>query len=182
MYLPVRKRNISKLPLASLRSQSANQILIDLHDCTYIEFRWFEIEIEKSHKTTKYHQIRNRSNNMGMEKFDMYAQLYESQRRYQRSCDQLVLLNAKLGELQKRYCKAKAVNHRNFRYHLRMRILVVEGILNAYLNYACLKKNEILDLRFKLFNEDPSDGEGLYDGSATNDDEDTDVPDDESGM
>ena len=117
---------------------------------------------------------------MGMEKFDMYAQLYESQRRYQRSCDQLVLLNAKLGELQNRYSKAKAENQRNFRYHLRMRILTLEGIMNAYCNYACLKKNEVLDLRFKLFDEDPSDGERLFDTFDPNDDEDTDVPDDES--
>ena len=115
-----------------------------------------------------------------MEKFDMYAQLYESQRRYQRACDQLFLLNDKLGALNNRYCKAKTENQKNFRYHLRMRILIVEGILNAYCNYACLKKNEILDLRFKLFGEDPTDGEALFNSFSPDDDEETDTTDDEN--
>ena len=115
-----------------------------------------------------------------MEKFDMYAQLYESRRRYQRACDQLVLLNDKVGALNNRYSIAKAENHRSFRYHLRMRILVVESMLDAYSNYACLKKNEILDLRFKLFGEDPSDGERLFDSLSSDDDEETDTADDEN--
>ena len=33
----------------------------------------------------------------------------------------------------------------------------------AYCNYICLKKNEILDLRFKLYGEDPEDEEEIYD-------------------
>ena len=117
-----------------------------------------------------------------MEKFDMYAQLYESKRRYQRACDQLVLLNDKLDALNNRYRKAKTENHRSFRYHLRMRIIVVEGMLDAYTNYACLKKNEVLDLSFKLFGEDPSDGERLFDGFSPDDDDDeeTDTAGDEN--
>ena len=121
---------------------------------------------------------------MGMEKFDMYAQLYESKLRYKRACDQLLLLNEKLDALNNRYRTAKTENHRSFRYHLRMRIIVVEGMLDAYTNYACLKKNEILDLNFKLFGEDPSDGERLFDGVSADDtteadDEENDTADDE---
>lgn len=117
---------------------------------------------------------------MGMEKFDMYAQLYESQRRFQRACDQLVLLNDCLEKLNKRYIKARADDQKMFRYRLRMRILTVEGILNAYCNYACLKKNEVLDLRFKLYGEDPSDGETIFNSFSPDDDEaeETDTADD----
>ena len=113
---------------------------------------------------------------MGMEKFYMYAQLYESQRRYQRACDQLLLLNQRLTLLNRRYGSARYNDQKIFRYSLRMRILTVEGLLNAYCNYACLKKNEVLDLRFKLYGEDPSDGERLYSGFSP--DEVTDGEDD----
>ena len=95
---------------------------------------------------------------------------------YQRACDQLVQLNDKLGALNNRYSKAKTEIHRSLRYNLRMRILVVD----AYSNYACLKKNEILDLRFKLIGEDPSDGERLFDSLSPDDDEETDTADDEN--
>ena len=105
-----------------------------------------------------------------MEKFEMYAQLYESQRRFQRACDQLVLLNNRLTELNRRYNNARIDDLKIFRYRLRMRVLVVEGMLSAYCNYACLKKNEVLDLRFKLYGEDPSDGETVFSSFSQNDD------------
>ena len=109
---------------------------------------------------------------MGMEKFEMYAQLYESQLRFQRACDQLQLLNQRLATLNLRYGKARDDDLKTFRYSLRMRILVVEGLLTAYCNYACLKKNEVLDLRFKLYGEDPSDGERLFNGFSPDEDVD----------
>ena len=63
---------------------------------------------------------------------------------------------------------------KHFRYNLRMRIMVVEGILASYCNYACLKKNEVLDLRFKLYGENPDEGETVYGGLE----EDSDITDD----
>lgn len=113
-----------------------------------------------------------------MEKFEMYAQLYESQRRFQRACDQMLLLNNRLTALNRRYNNAKIDDQKIFRYRLRMRVLVVEGMLSAYCNYACLKKNEVLDLRFKLYGEDPSDGETIFDTFSPDDDGD-DVSDDD---
>lgn len=101
---------------------------------------------------------------MGMEKFEMYAQLNEAQCRFQRACDQLTHLNAKMEGLKSRYRKARTADDKCFRYTLRMRILTVEGLIKCYCQYACLKKNEVLDLRFKLFGEDPDEGETIYGG------------------
>ena len=106
-----------------------------------------------------------------MEKFDMYAQLYESQRRFRTACDQLVLLNDKLTTLNKRCDDATSKEHGTFQSALRMRIMILEGMLVAYYNYACLKQNEVLDLRFKLFGEDPTDGETIYGDMFVNDDD-----------
>ena len=99
---------------------------------------------------------------MGMEKFHMYAQLYESQRRFQRACDQIAHLNGKLEDLHFRYKKAREARDKCFRYSLRMRIMAVEGMVKMYAQYACLKKNEVLDLRFKLYDECPDAGETMY--------------------
>jgi hypothetical protein len=108
---------------------------------------------------------------MGMEKFDMYAQLYECEKRFRRACDQITHLNGKLYDLQTRYARARNNNDKCFRYNLRMRLLVVEGLVKHYCHYACLKKNEVLDLRFKLYGEDPDDGETVFGGIETDNEE-----------
>jgi len=109
---------------------------------------------------------------MGMEMFNMYAQLYESERRFQKACDQIAFLNGWLYDLQMTYEKAVRDNDKCFRYKLRMRILVAEGLLQTYCQYACLKKNEVHDLRFKLYGENPDEGETLYAGIDEFDDAD----------
>ena len=43
--------------------------------------------------------------------------LSDAERRFRRACDQIVLLNQKLGEVQKRYKKARSTNNRSFRYN-----------------------------------------------------------------
>lgn len=94
----------------------------------------------------------------------MYAQLYEAERRFERACDQITHLNGKMEDIQRRYERARDVNDKCFRYSLRMRLLTVEGLIKCYCQYACLKKNEVLDLRFKLYGENPDDGETIYGG------------------
>ena len=50
--------------------------------------------------------------------------LSDAERRFRRACDQIVLLNQKLGEVQKRYKKARSTNNRSFRYNLRLKLAV----------------------------------------------------------
>ncbi|KAK3097622.1 hypothetical protein FSP39_011478 [Pinctada imbricata] len=85
-----------------------------------------------------------------MEHFELAAQLYESSRRLERAHCQIFLLNARLMELQKRYEKAVQVNRRSFRYGLRIKIVLLEGIINTYFEYASLKNRELKHLQRKL--------------------------------
>lgn len=100
---------------------------------------------------------------------DKQFYLMECERRFKKACEQIVHLNEKMGDLQFRYNKAWVENHRSFRYSIRMRIAVVEGLINMYYDYAHDKAYTIADLRRELFGEnvqiiasDVSDSE--YDG------------------
>ena len=55
-----------------------------------------------------------------------------AERRFKKACDQIVLLNQRLGEVQKRYKMAKRTNNRSFRYNLRLKLAVIEGARNMY--------------------------------------------------
>jgi hypothetical protein len=94
--------------------------------------------------------------------------------RFQRACDQILQLNAKLDEINKRYKSARDNNNKLFRYSLRNRMLVIEGMLTAYGGYAKMKKSEILKLRSKLNAEINSVNEDV-----TSEDEDFSSEDEE---
>ena len=83
-----------------------------------------------------------------MEKVQLYAELNETETRFKRACEQVVLLNDKLEGLQRRYDKAVQENHRSFRYNLRLKMASVEGVRNAYYEYACEKAEKIAELRY----------------------------------
>jgi hypothetical protein len=84
---------------------------------------------------------------------DKRFHLVDSERRFRRACEQIILLNARLGELQIRYNKAKDVNHKSFRYSLRLRLSVLEGLRNTYFEYAHAKAEKVGELRKELFGE-----------------------------
>lgn len=96
---------------------------------------------------------------MVMKKFETYAQLYDCQRRFSRACDQILLLNTRLHGLRKRYLSARSSDYKTFRFPLRMRILVVEGMVKRYYHYADMKRSEILDLHIQLKKVDVEDAE-----------------------
>ena len=81
------------------------------------------------------------------------ATLVESERRFKRACEQIVQLNYSLDALQQRYNKAKKDNHKSFRYSLRLRIAVVDGMRNMYYDYAHKKAETVAELRQELFGE-----------------------------
>jgi hypothetical protein len=70
--------------------------------------------------------------------------------RFQRACEQILHLNGKLDEISKRYMFARDNNNKIFRYSLRSRMLVIEGMLTAYCSYAKIKKMEIMKPRHNL--------------------------------
>lgn len=84
---------------------------------------------------------------------DKRFSLSDSERRFRKACDQIVLLNQKLGAVQKRYKSAKNDNNRSFRYNYRLKLAVIEGVRNMYYDYAYAKADEVAKLRRELFNE-----------------------------
>ena len=85
---------------------------------------------------------------------DKRFSLMDSERRFKRACEQIVQLNYKMSDLQSRYSRAKAENHRSFRYSLRLRLAVVEGLRNMYYDYAHNKAQTVADLRREMYGED----------------------------
>ena len=85
-----------------------------------------------------------------MEHLQLLVELSQTETRFKRACDQVVLIDGKLQGLQRRYDKARNENHRTFRYHLRLKMSTVEGVRNAYYVYACRQAEKIAQARRHL--------------------------------
>lgn len=111
---------------------------------------------------------------------DVQTKLNEAERAFRKACEQIVQLNRRLDEMAKRYDKASKENHRSFRYSLRLRMAVTEGVRNMYYEYASNKADEITTLRCQVLHDSEmgsSDDENS--DYAMDDDEDED---DEHGI
>ena len=109
----------------------------------------------------------------------MQAQLNTAETRLCRAYEQIESLDRKLVELSIRYQQSISAGSRMFRYKLRLRIVTLEGIMNAYCEYALWKKTEIKNLRFQLYREvlDDVTGDGntdFYSDVDENDEYDND--------
>lgn len=83
------------------------------------------------------------------------TELQQTEIRFRKACNQINLLNRKMESIHKRYNCAKKNNHRVFRYKLRLRLAVVEGLRNMYYEYANKKvsliaKTALVQYLFKL--------------------------------
>jgi hypothetical protein len=88
-----------------------------------------------------------------MKSLDKRFSLTEAEGRFKKACDQIVLMNHRLGEVQKRYKMAKRSNNRAFRYNLRLKLAAIEGVRNMYYDYAYNKADRVAELRRELFDE-----------------------------
>lgn len=59
-----------------------------------------------------------------------------------KACQQIHHLNYRLSNLERRYNKAKKEENRPFRYSLRLRIAVVDGLRDVYHEFAFRKAKE----------------------------------------
>ena len=64
--------------------------------------------------------------------------------RFQLVCSQLRILNRHIGEIQHRYKVADQKHQKSFRYSIRIRLCVLEGVRNMHYEYA-LKLADTLD-------------------------------------
>jgi len=108
--------------------------------------------------TEKRHiQIAIMKSRIGQQKqssLDRRFHLLDTERRFRRACEQIVQLNYKFDDLQCRYLKAKKENMRTFRYSLRLRLAVVEGMRNTYYDYAHRKAETVAELRKEMYGEE----------------------------
>lgn len=99
------------------------------------------------------------------------TKLVEAERSFRKACDHIVSLNRRLDEMSKRYDRASKENMRSFRYSLRLRMAVTEGVRNMYYEYAAAKADEITELRCQARNGEAEDS---YDMTSDDDASDAD--------
>lgn len=95
----------------------------------------------------------------------LHVSLSETEFRFRRACEQVILLNNKLQDLQVRYDRARRDELRSFRYNIRLRMSGVEGVRNAYYEYARQKADKVLYLRHKIRSTIANDCEDGSSGS-----------------
>lgn len=95
-----------------------------------------------------------RASTKSIKPLDKRFALIGAEQRFKRACEQIVLLNGKIRDMQRRYNKAKRDNLRSFRYNMRLQLAVVEGLRNTYYDYAHNKADQVAQLRQELFGEE----------------------------
>ena len=85
---------------------------------------------------------------------DLHAELYEVEQKLYRAYDQVILLKKKRRDVERRMALAQHRQQISYGNTLRFRGQVIQGILNTYLEYACVKREEMVRLRLKMFGEE----------------------------
>lgn len=73
----------------------------------------------------------------------MQEKLNDAQAKFERACQQIVLLDQKIKDLEVRYKRAVKHKKNSFRYNLRLRLSVVTGVKMMYHHYASTKADEL---------------------------------------
>ena len=93
------------------------------------------------------------------------------ERKFHRACNQIVLLNRHIDNLQLRYDRAHRDNRRTFR----IKLSALEGVRNMYVEFASMKADELMDLQCQLLEQttlssEDSESEEEFDDNAADDD------------
>ena len=111
---------------------------------------------------------------------EIQEQILEADQKFQRACQQVVLLNTLVTSLQNRYDRAVKKNLRTYRYALRLRLCTAEGIRNMYYEYAS-KTADVIESLEASMREMGGVPIPIYDdtssGSDDTDDDDVDAMD-----
>jgi hypothetical protein len=78
---------------------------------------------------------------------ELQTTLIHAENQFRKACNQIILLKMKLRACSVRYRSARSNNMRSFRYPLRLRLSVVEGVRNMYYDYATRKAQQIEQVR-----------------------------------
>ena len=79
----------------------------------------------------------------GVDSSYLQEKLCDAQTKFEKACQQIVLLDHKIKDLEVRYKRAVKHKKNAFRYNLRLRLSVVTGIKMMYHHYASTKADEL---------------------------------------
>ena len=80
----------------------------------------------------------------------MASDLTDAQQKFDKACQQIVLLDQQIRDLEVRYRRAVKNKKNSFRYNLRLKLSVVTGVKMMYHHYATTKAEEIHRMRRHL--------------------------------
>jgi len=79
--------------------------------------------------------------------------LKDTEEKFNRACQQISGLSRQLGQVKTRYSRARADNSKHFRYKLRLKLTVIQGVRDMYCEYARRKAEEIMLRRENMYAE-----------------------------
>ncbi|KAL3866503.1 hypothetical protein ACJMK2_043796 [Sinanodonta woodiana] len=81
---------------------------------------------------------------------DMRSEIRKKERRYERECEQIAVLDRTIAEVRKRYKRAKRDKMRSFQYNIGLRLQVLNGVRCMYSTYARIMADQAAKLRDDL--------------------------------
>lgn len=94
---------------------------------------------------------------------ELRDRLKEQETYYGMACLQLTVLNQKFEQLAKRYDRADKLGQKSFRYSLRMKMAILEGVRNMFYEFATFKACNVNKLRQEILIEHAfSENNGEY--------------------
>ncbi|KAH3734881.1 hypothetical protein DPMN_041332 [Dreissena polymorpha] len=105
---------------------------------------------------------------MDCRNFLLYDDLYDAQQRLRRACSQIAHISRRLEAARFRYSAAAGDENCPLRLVSKNRVMVCEGVLTAYFQYASRKERTIKRIRKILFVEGEEEEE--YESEEEDDD------------
>ena len=90
--------------------------------------------------------------NMDTTKEQIYK-IRDLNKKFRLSCTQLIHINNLIEETEVRYNRSQQVNHRSYRYILRLKLCSLEGVRNMFYEYAHAKADELEKMQLDLYNK-----------------------------
>ena len=72
------------------------------------------------------------------------------QDKFEKACSQLKILDEKIAQTQIRYDRAAAADRRSFRYNIRIQLVELEAVRNAYYQYARASAEELDQMKIQI--------------------------------
>ncbi len=85
-----------------------------------------------------------------MDQSDLVDRMADAQQKFEKACQQIILLDQQIRDLEVRYKRAVKYKKNSCRYNLRLKLSVVTGVKMMYHHYATTKAEEIQKMRRQM--------------------------------